>query len=243
MNSVSRRLVVGAFALLICIPAAFAQTPEASTLPVNEPLEVGGTILQPGTYLIRVLPSFKDRNKIQITSTDRKTLYATVLTIPHPLRANEKVPNTTFVFYPAAEGAPRALRTWFARNPDVSQGGHDIVYEETRAKQLARLNQSPVVSYRGETQVADLDTTELRVVTPQATVETYTPPAPEPMTSAANETLAPSPAPVVAESQPAPVAENQPIEMPNTASTVPLIGLLGLLSVGGAVAFRLTRPE
>lgn len=221
MKSVSRLMIVGALALLISIPAAFAQTPEASVLPVTEPLDVGGTTLQPGTYTIRVLPSFADRNKVQITSTDRKTVFATVLTVPHQLEPNEEIPNTTFVFYPAGEGAPRALRTWFAPNPDVSEGGHDIVYEESRAKQLARLAASPVVSYRGETTLAGLDTTELHVVTPQATIETYTytPPA-APMTSA-----------------------TETPEMPSTASSVPLIALLGLLSVGGAVAFRVARLE
>ena len=52
MRNKMKLLVVGAFALLIAVPG-LAQTPEASILPVTEPLDVGGTILQPGTYLIR----------------------------------------------------------------------------------------------------------------------------------------------------------------------------------------------
>lgn len=216
MKNALRLMLVSAFALMISIPA-FAQTPETSTLPVNEPLDVGGTVLQPGVYTIRVLPSLKDRNKVQITSADLQTVYATVLTVPHALQPNEEVPNTVFVYYPAGEGMPAALRTWYAPDPDASGGGHDIVYDQARAQQLARLGNSSVVSYPTATVVADLDTAPLQVVTPRATVETYTY-VPPPMTSAA-----------------------KPMEMPDTASNVPLIALFGLLSLGGAVAIRMTR--
>jgi hypothetical protein len=104
----------------------------------------------------------------------------------------------------------------------VTQGGHDVVYPEARAQQLARLAKSKVVSYRGETAVADLDNTELLVVTPEAKVETYTP------------------APMIS-SQPVQLAESESPEMPNTASRVPLIALLGVVSLAGAAAFRMAR--
>jgi len=241
MRNMLRFMVVSALAVLLSLSAAVAQTPEASVLNVTEPLDVGGTILQPGTYTIRVLPSFADRNKIQVTSPDLNTVYATVLTVPHPLEPGEEVPATTFVYYPAGEGTPRALRTWFAPRPDASQGGHDIVYDETRAKQLARATNSRVVSYTTGTAMADLDRTELHVVTPEATVETYTYVAP--MTSA-------SPAATTMESTTAPVqiaqateTRSTSVEMPETASNLPLIGLLGLLSLAGAFAIRRFRAE
>src|SRR5687768_2093118 len=142
-----RIMMVTALALMLTAGAAIAQTPEASVLPVTEPLDVGGTILQPGTYTIRVLPSMYDRNKIQVTSMDGTQVFATALTVPHPLEPGEEVPNTTFIFYPAGEGQPRALRTWFAKFPDASQGGHDIIYDKSRARQLARLASSNVVSF------------------------------------------------------------------------------------------------
>lgn len=209
MKTSLKFVVMGALALQISIPAAFAQTPETSVLSVTEPLDVGGTILQPGEYTIRVMKSFTDRNKVQVTSPDMGTVYATVLTIPHALSPNEESPNTTFVFYPAAEGSPRALRTWFAPNPAASGGGHDIVYEAGRARQLAALANAPVTAYPA-TAVAELDTTRLEVVTVD---------------------------PVV----PAPMISSQTPEMPGTASNVPLIALLGLISLGGAFAVRMAR--
>jgi len=227
-------MAVVAFAILVST-AAFAQTPEVSVLPVTEPLDVGGTILQPGTYHIRVVPSNTDRNKIQVMSTDGTKVFATALTVPHPLEPGEEVPNTTFIYYPAGEGQPRALRTWFARDPEASQGGHDIVYNENRAKQLARLAKADVVYYPATVTVAEVDT-ELQVVTPEATVETYTytPPAPtivERQTTTITETTTPMTS----------ASTTSDVDMPATASNVPLFALLGLISLAGAVVFRMAR--
>jgi hypothetical protein len=228
MKNSLRLAMVCAFALLISIPA-FAQTPETSTLPVTEPLEVGGTVLQPGDYVIRVLRSHVDRNKVQITNPEMTKVYATLLTVPHALQPNEKMPNTMFVYYPAADGLPRALRTWYAPNPSASQGGHDIVYDATRAQQLARLTKAPVVAYEPGIAVADLDTAPLEVVTPEAETLPYVAPV------APKVAETPKPAP------PTRIAESRPVEMPNTASNLPLIALIGLVSLAGAVAFRLGR--
>lgn len=222
MKHVSKLLPIMALVLLMA-PAALAQTPEVSTLPVDQPLDVGGTILQPGVYTIRVIPTLGDRNRVQILSTDGKTIHATVLTVPHDLEPNEEVPASRFVFFPAGEGQPRALRTWFPPN-SAMQAGHDIVYEESRARQLARLTSAPVVTYQGEV----TDNTQLQVMTPEATLETYTytPPAPQ-ISSSTTETRVQT--------------ETTPVEMPRTAGKVPLIALAGLLSLVAAAAVRFLR--
>jgi len=248
MKSPLRIAAVSAFALLISL-SAFAQSPEVSTLPITEPTDVGGTILQPGTYMIRVLRSFADRNKVQVTNADRSIVYVSALTVPHQLEPGEEVPNTMFVYYPAGEGMPRALRTWFAPNPVASQGGHDIIYEASRAQQLARLSKTNVVYYPTEVAVADIDTAPLEVVTPTASTETYTYTPPTTTTTVTEITNSPAPIstpePMVS-SSPEPVtqiaeADTEPAEMPHTASNLPLIALLGLASLGGAVAFRIAR--
>ena len=223
-------LVVSAFALMIAVPAAFAQMPVVSTLPETEPLDVGGTILQPGTYQIRVITR-GDRNRVQITDTEQEKVYATVLTVPHDLEPTEEMNNTTFVYFPAGEGQPRALRTWFPSN-DPMEAGHDIVYEASRARQLARLVNADVVTYEGEL----TDDTELQIVTPAEEFETYT---------VTTITPAPISAPrVVVETEPAPmISQSTTPEMPRTASKLPLLALLGFVAVGGAVAIRVGRQS
>jgi hypothetical protein len=235
MKDVLKLMRFGVLVVLISASAAFAQTPEVSTLPVDEPLDVGGTILQPGTYILKVIPTLGDRNRVQVTSVDGQTIYATVLTVPHDLEPDEEIPNTRLVFFPAGEGQPRALRTWFPPNTAM-EAGHDFVYEESRARQLARLANEPVVTYRGE---------ELQVITPEATMEAYTPPAPTPAPTPAPEPMpapepapAPTPAPQISS---APADTTADIEMPETAGKVPMIALLGLLAFAGAVFVRFVR--
>lgn len=242
MKNALKLMAVSAIVLMISAPAAFAQSQEVSTLAITEPTDVGGTILQPGTYLVRVVSPQADRNKVQITSVDRDKVYATVLTIPHQLEPNEEIPNSTFVYFPAEEGRARTLRTWFSTNPVT--GGHDFVYDQSRATQLARVSNAPVYSYRSEPTVA-----EYNVVAPDATVEQYEWPAPAPVqtTEVTTTTVTtPTPAPFV-ESTPAPtpMASSAPEEtmpeMPQTASRTPLLALLGVMSLVAAVAVRMFR--
>jgi hypothetical protein len=229
MKHMSKLLVAGVFALALIVPAASAQVviPEVSVFPVTEPTAVGDTILQPGTYTIKLVPSIQSRNIVQITSQDGSTVEATVLSVPHQLEPGEELPNTMFVFYPPGDGLPRALRTWYAKDP-VSNGGHDIVYEESRAKQLARLANTRVVSYSDEIAEPDYGTAELSVITPEATVETYTVP----------ETRI---AEVETETRTQIADAGTMDELPATASKTPLMALLGLLALVGAVVVRVVR--
>jgi hypothetical protein len=240
MKSSTRFLVTGVLALLVCV-SAIAQTPEASPLPVTEPLDVGGTILQPGNYLIRVAPTRSDRDTIQVLSADGKEVLVTVRSVPHYFEPGEETPNSMYVYYPSGEGAPRALRTWFARFPEASQGGHDIVYAESRAKQLARLAKSNVV-------FTTADATSVSVVTPEATVETYTPPT----MTVTTTTPVTTPETTVTESTTQTIdtetdttadtsMASQSTQMPDTAGEVPLMALLGLASLGAAVVVRKVR--
>jgi hypothetical protein len=217
----SSLLGIGALIVILGFaPPAQAQIPEYSAFNLNEPTYVGDTLLQPGQYLIRVLPGFTNRNRVQVTSLDRQTIYTTVLTVPHALGPNEEMPTTMFVYYPEFEGQPRALRTWFAPDP-VSGGGHDIVYDESRAKMLARAAAAPVVTYRGEVDTTAQVEPDYYVVTPDARVETY---------------VVPERRVVVVEERPVRVETRT--TLPQTAGSIPMLALLGLLSVAGALVFR-----
>lgn len=215
---------VGGLMILIgamIAPATMAQvgSTDTSTWTITEPTDVVGTILQPGTYRIAITSgSNNDRRIVRITSPDAMTLHTTVLTVPRPLTEDEETANTMFVYYPATASEARALRTWYPAN--APRGiAYDFVYDEERAKALARESETRVVYYRNVEEI-DLGTTELQVVTPQARVETWVAPK-----------LTLEPAPRVVETR----------TLPATAGKTPLIALLGLLLVAAAIVVRFSN--
>lgn len=219
MKVLTRLLLMSALVVVFGVisgPSAVAQLPESSFLNVVEPLDVGGTILQPGKYVIRVLPGNQNRNLLQVTNEDYSKIFTTVLSIPHAIGANEEQTNTEYVLYPAVAGVPRALRTWYAVD-STSKGGHDIVYPERRALELAPLVKEPVYAFKGDANVDTLPLAPVVVVTPEREVVVYREPAPRPV--------------MVAELE----------DMPDTASSLPLIATIGLLLIAGAIATRALR--
>lgn len=201
------------------------ETPEDAIFTLTEPLDVGGTILQPGSYQIKVVPLHWNRDLLQVRSADLSKLHVNVLTVPHQEGPEGvQVDWSRYVYYPAIAGQPRALKTWYAANTPKS-GGHDIVYPTRRAMELAAQAKEPVLAIPDEVQVAQYETAPLVIVTPEKEVKPFEmakaeePPAPE---------TAPAPA-VVADSS---LDRNI---LPATASRVPMVAGLGLLALLGAL--------
>jgi len=220
---------IGALALLALMftPGLKADTwNQKTTLTFSQPFEVpGGRVLPAGTYVFKLLDSQYDRNVVQIFSEDQLTLYATVLAIPnYRLHAPE---NTIMRFQERASGSPEAIKAWFYPG---NASGHEFVYPKARAVELARLTNEPVPSMSAE-------------MTPNIT---------SPATSAADQpVVALEKAPIAAE---APSGEELPITtafpstteaaaLPKTASSMPLIGLIVLLSLVSAFSLLIVTKR
>jgi len=187
-----------------------------TTLTFSQPFEVpGGRVLPAGTYVFKLLESPYDRNIVQIFSPNELELYATILAIPNfHLQAQE---NTVMNFEERASGSPQAIKAWFYPG---NNWGHEFVYPKARAMELAKIVNEPVPSTTVE-------------VTPAETVVEL------------------EKAPLVAET---PSGEELPIsrafsatpgaeELPKTASSLPLIGLMGLLSLAGAFTLLIVTKQ
>ncbi len=215
MKKLMTCLALGACATLLGVasPASAQSDRENSTFTVTEPIDVGAFTLQPGTYLIKVVLLESNRNVIQVTNVEQTKVFANVLATPHPIRADEGVPSSRYIYYTTATGQPKALRTWFARD---TTNGQDIIYPKRRAMELAAMAREPVIAIPDEVKEAEYKSAPLSIVTPEQQVKPYE---------------APQPAPIA-------VAEARPQELPRTASHVPLFAALGLLSLGGAFGLR-----
>lgn len=208
---------------------------QRTTMHFDQPVEVPGMVLSPGTYTFKLLDSLSDRNIVQIFNKDQTHLYTTILAIPdYRLQPAGK---TIVTFEERAKGSPQAVRAWFYPGDNY---GQEFVYPKARATQLASLNHQYVPSEPEEATVKPtpekMRHAHVTAMTPEkkeVEIAQAMPPKP-----------AKSPAPEVAEAAPAPApapapAEAAPKELPHTASFMPLIGLIGFVSLGASAGLAL----
>jgi hypothetical protein len=114
----------------------------------SQPVEipgVGAQVLPAGKYVFKLMDSLSDRNIVQIFNEDQTQVYATILAIPnYRLRATDK---TVMTFRERPAGSPEALRAWFYPG---ANWGQEFVYPKTRAIELAKLTNQPVLAMPAE---------------------------------------------------------------------------------------------
>jgi hypothetical protein len=196
-----------------------------STLTIATPLEVPGAILDPGTYVVKLVDTQSNRNVVTITSVDEKKIYATAICTPHVAADDPR--HTTFMFYSVPEGANKVLRTWYAPN---DRYGQDFVYPPDRAAALRTVTNAEVPAMTAE-QSSELANrpAPVAVVSDAEPPKPIEPPAPFP--AVAVET-APAPAPAT-------MTADASETLPKTASKTPLVLAAGILALGVASGLRL----
>jgi hypothetical protein len=208
-----------------------------STLTIATPLEVPGAILDPGTYVVKLVDTQSNRNIVTITSVDEKKVYATAICTPHVAADDPR--HTTFMFYSTPEGANKVLRTWYAPN---DRYGQDFVYPADRAAALRQVTNAEVPAMTAEqsTELANrpAPVAVISDAEPPKPIEAPAPPPPAPVVE-----TAPAPAPAIAvETAPAPAPATMTADasetLPKTASKTPLVLAAGILALGVASGLR-----
>jgi hypothetical protein len=207
--------------VVLVVPAATADDWNRKTvITFSGPVEVPGVgqhNLPAGTYVFKILSSQSDRHIVQIFNQDETQVLTTILAIPnYRLKATDK---TVITFRERPAGEPEALRAWFYPG---REWGEEFVYEKSRALELAKETNAPVLATRTELASAPIEALKT------APVEAVAPTG-EPVELAQ---VVEAPPPAAAE--PTTVAAADPL--PATASTLPLIGLIGLLSIAAGFA-------
>jgi hypothetical protein len=225
------------------LPSAHADTYNKKTvITFSQDVEIPGRILPAGTYTFKLLDSPADRHIVQIYDADGSHLITTILAInDYRLKPTG---DTVIKFNERPGDSPEALRAWFYPGDNF---GQEFVYPKERALQLAQTNKSDVPSVGAATlDDSTMQTTPIAAVTPEqkevevtsafqttASTEPVETPAlaATPVTPAPAATVAPTPV------QTAPVTETN--ELPQTASSTPLIALLGGLAISLALGLKL----
>jgi LPXTG-motif cell wall-anchored protein len=199
------------------VPKAQADAWDKMTIvTVNEPIIAGNKVLDPGTYVWKLLDSPADRHIVQIYDKNQQHLETTVLAIPdYRMQPTGK---TQFAFWETPAGVPKAVRDWFYPGDNF---GQEFPYPRKLVAQLASAQPVPVPESYREPEPTPVPAPATQPE-PQPAPETQAAPAPEPQ-------AAPAPVP-----QQQSGAVQQPRSLPHTGSFNPLIGLLGLTSLSFA---------
>ena len=206
-------LAIFTVSLLMVTFAAGARADTAfskrTVVTFTQPVEIPGQVLPSGTYTIELYESFGNRHVVRIYNADRSKLIATVLAIP-----NQRLTPTednVMKFSERPGNAPDALKAWFYPGEN---SGQEFVYPKARAVELAQVTHESIPAVESEpATVEEFKSEPIVEETPERTEV--------PIPTRETETLTPAPA------------------LPKTASEIPLIALLGMLSV--TFAFMLKR--
>jgi LPXTG-motif cell wall-anchored protein len=230
MNKTSAKLILFlGFAFLgAMVPSAAADEWDQKTIfTFSGPVEIPGQVLSAGTYVFKLADTLSDRNVVQVFSKNEKHLYGTFLSIPDQRLHPAGKPIITFD--ERAAGSPEAVRAWFYPGEDI---GHQFVYPKNRAVALAKANNTPVPSM--PTELAANTTKPAAKVNEPHVMEMRQAPL-----KAQKPTEEEADISEVFIAQASPINQPQlPAELPHTGSSLPLIGLVGLLSLGAALGMR-----
>lgn len=243
MNKVimNRIKVVATIFCLSLVALAFSSNVKADTwnkktvVTFSQPVEIpGGIVLPAGTYVFELVDSMSDRHIVRIFNKNKTHVYATILAIPN--WRLETTSKTVMTFGERAVGFPEAIRSWFYPG---ANSGEEFVYPKRRAVELAKVTNVPVFAMPSElesniTKPATLMTEEPIVALKQAPLTAVEPTGEEVEIA---KVVVPPPAQNKSEQQIATAeAPQRTRRLPQTASPLPLLGLIGLLSLGAGLA-------
>ena len=201
-----------------------------TTVTFSAPVEipgVGAQVLPAGTYVFKLLNSQSNRNIVQIFNERQDHVFSTILAIPNfRLQATDK---TVMTFRERASGEPEAIRAWFYPG---NRWGQEFVYPKARAIEIAKLTNTPVLAMPTELATNLLEPVKSADEPPvialiQAPVEAVKPTG---EVVAMTEVVEPPPVETAA------VQSTKPDRsLPQTASPLALLGLIGFLSLAAGV--------
>jgi hypothetical protein len=200
----------------------------------DQPVEIPGDIvLPPGTYVFKLLDSLSDRHIVQIFNEDQTQIYATIHAIPnYRLQVADE---TVITFGERAAGEPQAIRAWFYPGDNT---GQEFVYPKRRALELAKVTNEQVHTMPSESEITTPAKSE-RDEPVEALKDA-------PLTAVKpreEEVEIAQITPQRAEQTPDADTTQRPEQLPPTASSLPLLGLIGLLSLGAGFALLAIRKR
>jgi hypothetical protein len=247
----SKRLFISACAaaMLTAFSAAPAQAQgqpidSRTEFTFNQQVELPGVTLPAGTYVFRFVDGTTGRKVMQVQAKDASSkTYGMFLTIS--AQRPQASDNAELRFLETPAGQPAAVKTWWYPGNTI---GREFIYPKSQARRLAQATNTTVLTTQDEKVTGEqMQTADLAYVSPSGQ---ETPLTDEQLVEAAANTppvgavteseaarTARTPAPMAtsgAQAAPAREATMARTELPRTGTSLPAVGILGLISLLGA---------
>jgi hypothetical protein len=242
MSKLGKMLLTAVSMIALFATSAAAQTIDKKVyFTFSGPVEIPGATLPAGKYLFHLADPDSGRQVLQVQSADGKKVYGMFFSMP---AQRPTAPDEAEVrFMETASGSPAVISTlWYAGE----RNGRELIYPREQAIRIAKATNVAVLTTKtSTTKAGDVKSGDLIRVTPsgQDTEYAANSTTPEPVGRLQHETpVAETPVATGGQS-PTPVARTTPARssLPRTASTTPLLLMLGLGFLAAALALRLSR--
>jgi hypothetical protein len=125
----------------VFVPSAHADAWDKKTIVTfPEPVQVPGTVLQPGTYVFELLNDQADRNIVVVWNADKSKVITTFIGVPD--YQMDFPGKTIFKFDERPRGEPEALKAWFYPGDNY---GLEFVYPKNKETSEVTQNDNPSV--------------------------------------------------------------------------------------------------
>ena len=132
-------IAVVSFIFIVNVHAS--ESDQKTIVTFNQPVDIPGKVLTPGTYVFKLLDAAGSRDVVQVLDKNETKVIATFLALPTEM---SKPPDKPFIrFKEQAPGAPAAIEAWFYPGNTI---GHEFVYPRQHASELAKANNQNVAS-------------------------------------------------------------------------------------------------
>jgi len=195
----------------------------------HQPVEIPGQVLMPGTYVMKLLDPYMERNVVRFYNAQENHMYAMVFAIPaYRLTPTD---HTVITFEERAHNSPQAIKEWF---PAGENWGAEFIYGNAKPIASSISAASEPVQPRAAA-VAPVPVAEAKPIeTPAPAAPARPSQPPVEIAQAAPNTATASPA-----TSPS-TSSNK--ELPKTASDLPLAAMMGgALVLAGAILRRRTN--
>jgi hypothetical protein len=196
----------------------------------------GDVTLPAGKYVFKLANSFSDRYIVHVMDEKESKMLATLFTMKAQRTRLSDDPEIAFMETPA--NMPPAVKTWWHISESI---GREFIYPRDQAIRLARTTREPVLTTTAPVSTETFESSETVMIGPdQADDGTMSQPQMETQTASAAPAGGPNEAVGTSGQTPTsePAAPAPRRTLPQTASNLPLVGLLGLLSLAGALGLR-----